>query len=110
MESTTTFTPGISVQILKASAFVRNQGKMNTMKDDLKFCDAEDYVWLQFSCLLHFAKELKCLKKEYKNTHKHTYLKVEAVLHNVYNNKRLESKTVPLTMRPVTSLLAPYLL
>ncbi len=43
LESTTTITPGILLQLLKVSAFVRNQGKMSAMKDDLKFCDAEDF-------------------------------------------------------------------
>lgn len=63
-ESTTAFTPGILLQILKASAFVRNQGKMSTMKDDLKFCDAEDST-SSYAGFPGFCKR-GCLKKEYK--------------------------------------------
>lgn len=69
LESTTTFTPGILLQILKASAFVRNQGRMSAMKDDLRICDAEDSTsGLQFSCLLHFCKGVEMSKKRIQNT------------------------------------------
>lgn len=45
--------------------FVRNQGKVSPAKMTFKICD----VWLRFSCLLHFAKGLKCLREK---SHKHT--------------------------------------
>lgn len=61
----TTFTPGILLRVLKVSAFVRNQGKVSPAKMTFKICD----VWLRFSCLLHFAKGLKCLREK---SHKHT--------------------------------------
>lgn len=61
----TTFTPGILLLVLKVSAFVRNQGKVSPAKMTFKICD----VWLRFSCLLHFAKGLKCLREK---SHKHT--------------------------------------
>lgn len=62
--SSPTFTPGILLQILKASAFpLENQGSTSAMKDDLKFCDAEDCTsGYGFSCLLHFGKKKKGLK------------------------------------------------